>query len=104
MGSGEMIIEVPDGADVSKMKLTEVLYLPEIGYTLVSIGHLDKARMTATFENGQCAIRDADRSRIGSIPRASTGLYCVIHESVDPSYAATANGVATHLMPMEFHR
>ena len=40
VGSGEMIIEVLDGADVSKMKLTEVLYLLEIGYTLVSIGRL----------------------------------------------------------------
>jgi hypothetical protein len=104
VGSGEMIIEVPDGADISKVKLTKVLYSPEIGYTLVSVGRLDEARMTTTFGNGQCVIRDADGSRIGSILRASTGLYCVIHESVDPSYAATANEATTHLTPMEFHR
>jgi hypothetical protein len=104
MGSGEMIIEVPDGADVSKMKLTEVLYSPEIGYTLVSIGRLNEARMTTTFGNGQCAIRDADGSQIGSIPRASTGLYRVIHESVNSSYAATAKEATTHLTPIEFHR
>jgi hypothetical protein len=103
VGSGEMIIEVPDGADISKMKLTEVLYLPEIGYTLVSVGRIDEAGMTTTFGNGQCAIRDADGSRIGSIPRASTGLYHVIHKSVDPLYAATAKEATTHLMPMEFH-
>ena len=68
-----------------------------------TVGHLDEARMTMTFGNGQCVIRDTDGSQIGSIPRASTGLYCVIHESVDPSYVATANEATTHLMPLEFH-
>ncbi|OJA13051.1 hypothetical protein AZE42_11791 [Rhizopogon vesiculosus] len=37
-GIGEMVIEVPNGVDVSKLRLTEVLFLPEVGYTLVSIG------------------------------------------------------------------
>jgi hypothetical protein len=54
VGSGEMVIDVPDGMDISKMKLTEVLYSPEVGYTLISIGRLDEAGFSATFGQGQC--------------------------------------------------
>ena len=42
VGSGKMVIDVPDGMDVSKMKLTKVLYSSEVGYTLISVGHLNK--------------------------------------------------------------
>jgi hypothetical protein len=104
VGSGEMIIEVPLGADVSKMKLTEVLYSPEIGYTLISVGRLDEAGLTATFGNGQCELRNSEGEHIGSIPKSGKGLYRVIHESVDRSYADSANAATTNLTPMEFHR
>ena len=36
VGMGEMTINVPDGADVSQLNLTKVLYSLEVGYTLVS--------------------------------------------------------------------
>ena len=49
IGAGDMVIDVPDGLDISKMKLTEVLYSPEIGYTLISVGHLDDEGFTAIF-------------------------------------------------------
>ena len=41
VATGEMIIEVPDGFGTLKMKLTEVLYSPEIRYTLISIRRLN---------------------------------------------------------------
>ncbi|KAF8432018.1 hypothetical protein L210DRAFT_786501, partial [Boletus edulis BED1] len=37
-GVGDMQVEVLNGADVSTICLTKVLYAPDIGYTLVSIG------------------------------------------------------------------
>ena len=37
-GKGEMIINLPNGVEVSKLRLTEVLYSPEVRYTLVLIG------------------------------------------------------------------
>ena len=37
-GKGEMVIDVPNGIEISQLRLTEVLYSPEVGYTLVSIG------------------------------------------------------------------
>ncbi|KIK36291.1 hypothetical protein CY34DRAFT_29531, partial [Suillus luteus UH-Slu-Lm8-n1] len=49
VGVGEMVIEIPNGVDVSQLRLTEVLYSPEVGYTLVSIGRLDELGHSATF-------------------------------------------------------
>ncbi|KAJ3511824.1 hypothetical protein NLJ89_g3875 [Agrocybe chaxingu] len=57
MGRGEMVIDVPDGVDASQLQLTEVLYSPEVGYTLVSIGRLDEKGFSATFGGGKCVIR-----------------------------------------------
>ncbi|KAG6327756.1 hypothetical protein ID866_11333 [Astraeus odoratus] len=49
MGIGDMLVEVPNGTDVSTIRLTEVLYSPEIGYTLVSIGRIDDTGCITTF-------------------------------------------------------
>jgi hypothetical protein len=38
VGMGELSIDLPNGADGSKLALTEVLYSPEVSYTLVSVG------------------------------------------------------------------
>jgi hypothetical protein len=56
VGIGEMIIEVPNGVDVSKLRLTKVLYSPEVGYTLISIGRLDELGYSATFADGKCTL------------------------------------------------
>src|ERR1700683_3958948 len=60
VGSGEMEI---DGMDILKMKITEVLYSPEVGYTLISVGCLDKAGFSATFGQGRCEICSSDGER-----------------------------------------
>ncbi|KIM52708.1 hypothetical protein SCLCIDRAFT_140592, partial [Scleroderma citrinum Foug A] len=49
VGVGEMVVEVPNSLEVSKLRLTEVLYSPEVGYTLVSIGRLDQLGYAVTF-------------------------------------------------------
>jgi hypothetical protein len=100
-----MIIEVPDSVDKSKLTLTEVLYSPEIGYTLISVGRLDKAGYVTTFGQGKCEIRDSDGKRIGTVPRSMKNLYRVIHQSVEPSSSANSTSTATtQLTPMEVHR
>ena len=55
-GVGDMLVEVPNGADMLTIHLTKVLYAPEIGYTLISIGRIDDAGCTATFGGGCCTI------------------------------------------------
>ena len=74
IGKGEMVINIPNGADITQLKLTKVLYLPEVGYTLVSIGHLDEEGFTVIFLGSQCTIHGPDGSQIGAVPKMK-GLY-----------------------------
>lgn len=76
----ENFVEIPpkpfraNGADISQLRLTEVLYSPEVGYTLVSVGQLDDNGFTATFGGGKCVVRGPDGEELGSIPKSSRGL------------------------------
>jgi GAG-pre-integrase domain len=98
-GVGEMIVEVPNGMDTSKMRLTEVLYSPEIGFTLISIGWIDNAGYLSTFGQGQCEICGSDGNVVGIFPKTH-GLYHVIHESAGEQ----ANAAMEKLTVMELHR
>jgi len=68
---GEMTINVPDGADVSQLKLTEVLYSPEVGYTLVSVGRLDEKGFEVIFSGGKCTIKGPNGEHVGAVPCGS---------------------------------
>ena len=96
-GKGEMVINIPNGADITQLKLTEVLYLPEVGYTLVSIGHLDEKGFTVTFLGSQCTIHGSDSSQIGAVPKMK-GLYRVAHDEHE-----SANAVDEELTLDQFH-
>ena len=97
-GVGDMIVEVPNGYDVSKLHLTEVLFSLEVGYTLESIGCLDELGLSTTFAEGFCTIKGSDGETIGRIPRTSKGLYRVVHEH------ETANAATETVTVMELHR
>ena len=97
-GVGDMIVKVPNGYDVSRLCLTEVLFSPEVGYTLVSIGRLDELGLSTTFAEGFCTIRGSEGETIGRIPRTSKGLYHVVHEH------ETANAADETVTVMELHR
>jgi hypothetical protein len=56
IGKGEVILDLPNGVATSKLHLSEVLYSPEAGYTLISISQLDDAGFSMTFANGKCII------------------------------------------------
>ena len=92
-----MVIEVPNGIDASKLQLTEVLYSPEVGYTLVLIGRLDQCGYTTTFGSGTCTIQDGDGAEIGQIPRSEKGVYKVIHDNDELANAATETLTWTEL-------
>jgi len=96
---GDLVIDVPNGYDTTKLTLTEVLFSPAVGYTLVSIGHLDQLGYSVTFADGTCTIRSPDDDVIGRMPKSQAGLYRVIHTGGDDS----ANAVET-VTVMELHR
>lgn len=60
VGTGEMVVEVLNSVDILQLRLTEVLYSPEIGYTLISIGCLDDAGFSTTFGQGWCEIQNSN--------------------------------------------
>ena len=84
---GEMTIDIPNSADISQLKLMEVLYSPEVGYTLVSVGHLNEKGFEVIFLGGKCTIHGPDGNHIGDIPKLK-GLYCIIHDQ--PEYVNSA--------------
>jgi Zinc knuckle len=79
-GRGEMVIDIPIGTDFPKLQLTEVLYSPEVGYTLISIGKLDEKGFSVTFSGGKCTIHGPDGRCVGEVPKSEKGLYKVQHE------------------------
>jgi len=88
LGMGDMIISVPNGSKETKMKLTRVLYTPDLGFTLISVGRMDDAGYYVTFGGGKCCIRH-DRKVIGTMPK-SGGVYRLPHST---HVAAAATGI-----------
>ena len=76
-GKGNLQIKIPNGKTTSSILLTDVLYCPEMGITLVSISKLVDAGFHLHFAL-RCRIFDEKKKVIGDIPRRN-GLYRVDH-------------------------
>jgi hypothetical protein len=98
IGKGDLVIDIPDGDDYSQLRLTGVLFSPNVDYTLVSIGRLDKEGYTALFGQGRCLLKGPDEERIGEILRTSGKVYKVEHEM------GKANAVGETLTLGQLHR
>ena len=99
-GVGDMLVEVPNGADMSTIHLTKVLYAPEIGYTLISIGYIDDAGCTVTFGGGCCTITTGSGTVIRKILKSPKGLYRIEHAAETGS----TNAAERKLNILELHR
>jgi hypothetical protein len=97
-GRGELVIDLPYGDRVTQLRLHDVLYSAEVGYTLVSIGRLDEAGFMVTFGGGKCTLRGEDGVEIGVVPRTSTRVYKVEREE------AVASAAEERLTLDKFHR
>ena len=87
VGMGEMIIDVPNSANILQLRLTEVLYSPEVGYTLISVGQLDEKGFEITFLGGKCSIKGPDGKHVGAVPKTK-GLYHVAHDEPKMAHIA----------------
>jgi hypothetical protein len=85
VGTGELIVDVPNGANSSQLQLSEVLYSPEVGHTLISIGRLDKKG----FSGEKCTITGPDGKRVREVPKNCRGFYQVDHEPESASAVDT---------------
>jgi len=64
-----------------------VLYSPEVGYTLVSVGHLDENGFSVNFSGGKCTITGPDGEQVREVLKNHHGLYHVDHELESASTA-----------------
>ena len=90
IGKGNLVIDVPNKNGITKFWLQDILYLPEVAYTLVSVRCLDKDGFLVTFGGGRCTIRDVNKEVIGVVPKTVTRVYKVEHEDI-------ASGEEEHL-------
>ena len=80
--------------------LQDVLYCPDLGYTLVSLAKCDASGFMVLLKDKSCSIKDQNGCQIGRIPQYH-GLY-----RVDEGFSvriATYKGVRVHTLD-ELHR
>jgi len=98
IGKGDLLVDVPDGDDNSRLRLRNVLFSSDVAYTLVSIGRLDEAGFTALFGHGKCVLRGPDDEKIGEVARGTQRVYKVEHED------SIANAAIEALTLGQLHR
>ena len=54
IGMGNLQIEVPNGAMSNKVILKDMLHVPDLCLTIMSVGCIIKARYTVQFANDAC--------------------------------------------------
>ena len=57
VGIGDVHIELPNGSKWMPALLKDAVYSPEMVFTLISVGCLDKANCAVNFQKGMCTIR-----------------------------------------------
>jgi hypothetical protein len=78
VGTGDLEIDVLNGASSSKVLLHNALYALDMGLTVVSISRIIKAGCTVQFEDGTCKIMRNGRT-IGNVPTSANRLFKVEH-------------------------
>lgn len=74
IGKGDLMISLPNGKGHLHIQLQDVLYVPQISITLISICKLDLAG-TVLFYDKCCQIFDV-KKKLGEVP-LNKGLYCI---------------------------
>lgn len=90
IGKGDMRIEVPNGRGNSHILLKDVLYTPNIAFTLISIGHCDSAGLHCTFGGNRCLLCNQSGQILAAIPKIH-GLYRFEHDSLMKPSACVAH-------------
>jgi len=97
IGSGDLKIDVPNGASTTPITLKDTLYAPDMGLTIVSISRIAAAGFSVAFEGQSCRIKAKDGRIVGDIPASPNGLYKVEH-------ALTAAAAAEQVDILTVHR
>jgi hypothetical protein len=98
-GIGNIRLSIPNGKTTTHVMLKDILYCPDLAFTLVSLTPCDAAGYSVLMKGQKCLIRDARGKSLGQIP-LSNGLYKVERQST----AETANAAQRALTLNELHR
>ena len=88
-GKGDLLIFLPNGNTHSRIILKDVLYMPTMGVTLVSISHLTQAGCKAIFDEDSCQIFDPHGKLLGQVD-VTNSLYCTQNNYSDPMVAVAS--------------
>ena len=64
-GVGHMKIDIPNRRDSTTVTLKDMLYHPDLGYTLISLAECDTASFTVTLKDKSCCINDTKGLQVG---------------------------------------
>jgi hypothetical protein len=101
IGKGDMYIDIPNGSETFQVLLCDVLYSPNMGVTLVSIGKITDTGSTVLFHGNTCRIFDSSRTLLAEIPKQN-GLYRTFTPHSETG--SLAGRVAEVLTINELHR
>jgi len=97
ISTGTLVVCTPNSGRESSLALLRALYVPQVSYTLVSLGALDEEGFMTLIGNGRLRITSPRGDSVAEIPRNARHLYKVIHI---PESAHAAELVSA----MELHR
>lgn len=100
VSAGDMVILVPNKGSNLQIQLINVLYLPKLGFTLVSIISIDDTGYSTTFIDGYCKIYNDYKEAMACFPKKQM-LYAVVNIT---NQIATAGSITpARLTIMELH-
>jgi hypothetical protein len=74
---GDVKMDLPNGSKHNTIILKDVVYTPELAFTLISVTWLDMAKCGVLFKNSTCTILYPDRKTMGMLPLLN-GLYWLV--------------------------
>ena len=77
IGIGDLELELPNGSGKTKTVFKNAIHAPKMAFTLISIGRLNRAGYSVTFNKEIYTIRNTQNTTIATIPH-SDGLYKIV--------------------------
>ena len=95
LGSGMLVMPIKiHGRDVNVM-LKDMLYAPDIAFTLISIGKCDDAGYQTVFAQQKCIVKDSNGKTLFEAPKFH-GLYRLDHEPAQAMACSCLPAVEIH--------
>jgi hypothetical protein len=103
IGTGDVRIDLPNGAGRTSFVLKDAVYAPQMAFTLISIGCLTRAGLSVNFVGNICKIGYPNGRVVGTVPY-SAGLYRLVAAIAGEPTTEQANVAVTRMSLYEAHR